>query len=119
MHIKSGGTDVSGKSPFAGAESPGTTKTLNSGSYVLSESDGPSGYAATISGACNSSTGAVTLGPGDTKTCTITNDDIAPKLTVIKHVVNNNGGTATASQGTMHITSGVADVTGQSPFAAA
>src|SRR5205814_7462514 len=41
MHIKSGGTDVSGKSPFAGAESPGTTKTLNSGSYVVSESSEP------------------------------------------------------------------------------
>src|SRR5436190_3272881 len=77
MHIKSGGSDVTGKSPFAGAESPGTTRTLNAGSYAVSESDGPSGYAATISGDCNSSTGAVTLGPGDNKTCTITNDDFA------------------------------------------
>jgi hypothetical protein len=30
-------------------------------------------------------------------TCTVTNNDIAPTLTVIKHVVNDNGGTALAS----------------------
>ena len=34
---------------------------------------------------------------GQTKTCTVTNDDIAPKLIVIKHVVNDNGGTAVAA----------------------
>jgi hypothetical protein len=77
MHIKQGGSDVAGKSPFAGAESPGTTRVLQAGGYVVSESDGPNGYAASISGACNSSTGAVTLGPGDRKTCTITNNDFA------------------------------------------
>ena len=114
MHVKSGGSDVSG-SPFPGAESPGTTKTLSSGSYVVSESGGPSGYAATISGDCSGS-GAVTLSPGQNKTCTITNNDIAPGLTVIKHVVNDNGGSATASQWSMHVKSGGSDVSG-SPFA--
>jgi hypothetical protein len=118
MHIKQGGTDVSGKSPFAGAEA-GTQRTLNAGPYVVSESDGPSGYAPTISGDCNASTGAVTLAIGQNKTCTITNDDIAPKLTVIKHVINDNGGSATASQFTMHIKQGGTDVSGKSPFAGA
>ena len=33
---------------------------------------------------------------GETKTCTVTNDDQAAKLTVIKHVINDNGGTAVA-----------------------
>src|SRR5205085_1599000 len=76
MHIKQGGSDVSSKSPFAGEESPGTQRTLNAGSYVVSESDGPNGYAASISGACAAS-GAVSLAPGDSKTCTITNNDFA------------------------------------------
>jgi len=40
-------------------------------------------------------TGALfTVGPGKTVTCTITNDDIAPTLTLIKNVVNDNFGTA-------------------------
>lgn len=37
--------------------------------------------------------GSISLTYGDNKTCTITNDDIAPKLTVIKHVTNDNSGT--------------------------
>ena len=34
------------------------------------------------------------LPPGGEATCTVTNNDIAPKLIVIKHVINDNGGTA-------------------------
>jgi hypothetical protein len=41
--------------------------------------------------------------PGGTYTCTITNDDVAPTLTVIKHVINNNGGSAAASAWTMNV----------------
>src|SRR5205814_1022091 len=41
---------------------------------------------------------------GQTKTCTVTNDDIAPKLIVIKHVINDNSSTATASNCTMSVT---------------
>jgi hypothetical protein len=44
---------------------------------------------------------SITLGVGDTATCTITNDDIQPKLIVIKHVV---GGPAVASNFTMTVT---------------
>ena len=117
MHIRSGGTDVAGKSPFAGSAA-GTTRTLTAGAYTVGETGGPAGYAASISGACTT-TGAVTLAVGDTKTCTITNDDVAPTLTVIKHVINDNGGTATASNFTMHIRSGSVDVAGKSPFAGA
>ena len=36
-----------------------------------------------------------------TKTCTITNDDNSPRLIVIKHVINDNGGTAVAGDFTM------------------
>jgi Prealbumin-like fold domain len=93
---------VTGSSPspasFPGAESPGTDVTINAGAYSVGET-GPSGYAASYSADCTGS-----LSVGQTKTCTVTNDDIGPKLIVIKHVINDNGGTATASNFTMAVT---------------
>ncbi|MFH1867266.1 MAG: hypothetical protein ABIJ81_04265, partial [Patescibacteria group bacterium] len=68
----------------------GQTETLIAGIYTISETNQP-GYAATFSGDC-SSNGQVTVVAGQTKTCTITNNDIQPKLTVVKQVVNDNGG---------------------------
>src|SRR5207247_2111531 len=65
---------------FPGAESPGTTVALNAGSYSVGET-GPSGYAASNSADCSGS-----IAIGETKTCTITNNDVQPKLVVIKHV---------------------------------
>jgi hypothetical protein len=38
--------------------------------------------------------GTVTLAPGDDISCTITNDDIGPKLTLFKSVTTDNGGNA-------------------------
>ncbi len=73
----------------------GTPASFNAGAYVVSET-GPSGYSATFSGDCSSS-GAITLQNGESKVCNITNDDIAPRLTVTKTVVNNNGGNAVVS----------------------
>ena len=52
------------------------------GSYTVSES-GVSGYEATLSGNCDE-LGEVTLNEGDNLTCTITNDDIAPNITLVK-----------------------------------
>jgi alpha-tubulin suppressor-like RCC1 family protein len=57
---------------FPGAGVPGTTVTLDAGAYSVSES-GPSGYSATASADC---TGNITA--GQTKTCTITDDDRPP-----------------------------------------
>jgi hypothetical protein len=102
IHVKSGSSDVSG-SPQAGAGSPGTSYTLDAGTYTVSE-DSFAGYNATFSGDCNSS-GSVTLVAGGSKTCTITNNDIAAvvatsttgTITVIKTVVNDDGGTMVAS----------------------
>jgi hypothetical protein len=54
---------------FAGAEAPGTTVTLDAGSYAVTET-GPSGYTRSDSADC---TGSIAV--GQTKTCTITNDD--------------------------------------------
>lgn len=100
LHVKLSGTDVSG-SPAAGTSAPGTLYSLNAGTYTVSE-DANSLYTQSFSGDCDSG-GLVTLSPSEDKTCTITNDDIAPivvpttHLIVIKHVINDNGGTALAN----------------------
>ena len=52
------------------------------------------GYAAGDWGGDCAADGSVTLALDQDATCTITNDDISPTLTVIKTVVNDNGGTA-------------------------
>ncbi len=83
---------------FGGSES-GTTITVQPGAFSVTESGGDAGYAQTSAVGCTG-----TIAAGDSKTCIITNDDIAPTLNVIKHVVNNNGGSALASAWTMNVT---------------
>ena len=76
------------------------------GTYTLTESNGPTGYTQTnlqCSGATLTGN-RITLANGDSATCTFTNNDVAPQLTVIKTVVNDNGGTAVASAWTMNVT---------------
>ena len=84
---------ATGPTGFSGTT--GVSQTVQAGSYDLSES-GPVGYSASdwscTSGEVDGDT--VSLQAGDDITCTITNDDISPTLTVIKTVVNDNGGTA-------------------------
>ncbi len=75
LHVKSGGTDVS-ESPQAGTASPGTQYALSASTYTVSE-DSNSSYTAAFSGDCDA-TGNVTLTAGQNKTCTVTNNDIAP-----------------------------------------
>jgi uncharacterized repeat protein (TIGR01451 family) len=84
------GANVS-QSSFAGAESPGTTVTLNAGSYSVDEG-AHDGYAKTLSADCS---GSIAL--GEHKTCTITNDDQPGTLVVKKVVINDNGGTKKAT----------------------
>jgi hypothetical protein len=74
--MKINGIVVQGTNPFPGAESPGTTRTVSAGSYNVTET-GPSGYIAVPSAGCSG-----TIAPGETKTCTILNHDIAPRLTI-------------------------------------
>ena len=66
---------VTGSSPapasFAGSET-GTTVTLSAGSYGVDE-DAIAGYAKSFGAGC-----AGTIASGETKTCTITNDDLLP-----------------------------------------
>jgi uncharacterized repeat protein (TIGR01451 family) len=96
-------TTISGVSTVnptaSGAESPGVDNILTTvGSYSVDEG-AHDGYSKTLSADC---TGTIAL--GQTKTCTITNDDIAPQLTVIKHVINDNGGSAVSGDFTMNVT---------------
>jgi len=87
MHI----TGTVGTFDFAGS-SIGTNVVVNAGNYVVTEDPniGPNfGYQSGLSADC---TGTVTS--GETKICTIINDDVAPTLTLVKNVTNNNGGTA-------------------------
>jgi len=66
---------------------------VSTGAHVVSET-GVTGYQATIGGDCNAA-GNVTVGAGENKACTITNDDISSSITLIKSVVNDDGGTLT------------------------
>src|SRR5439155_11156328 len=69
-----------------------TTMTLTSvGSYSVAESAHP-GYDATFSTDCTD-----TIALGETKTCTVTNDDQPAHLVINKTVVNNDGGSLTAA----------------------
>ena len=75
---------------------------LQADTWALSET-GPSGYSASgwvcVGGTQSGSN--ITVGIGGEATCTITNDDIAPKLHLRKVVVNDNGGTATVADFTL------------------
>ena len=76
-----GGTLVVADFPLfvdGGAVTSGATNTYLAGVHTVSETGDP-GYAGTIGGDC-AADGTITLAVGDTATCTITNDDIAPVL---------------------------------------
>ena len=60
----------------------GQATTTSIGQHMVSEDQLP-GYSATFGGDCDVD-GKVTLAPGENKTCTITNDDMAADLTVEK-----------------------------------
>jgi len=67
----------------------GVPKNVAVGAHNVSEV-GLFGYLATVSGDCNTS-GDVTVASGESKNCTITNDDIPPSITLVKNV---SGGSA-------------------------
>jgi hypothetical protein len=76
-----------GGNSFPGVESPGTDKTLSTvGSYNVIE-QGPPGYGATFSADCTG-----TIASGQTKTCTITNDDKPGTIIVKKNTKPANTG---------------------------
>ena len=88
---------------FKGADTPGIEVTLAPGAYSVTETGGPAGYTGSFSAAC---TGTIAL--GETKTCTVTNDDQPAKLIVKKIVINDNGGTKTAADFSFKVNNGSA-----------
>lgn len=100
------GTNLTSSS-FAGSEA-GTTVSLDPGAYSADETNtGPSGYTESRTDSCDSANSGVgDLAYGDTRTCTITNDDQPASLTIVKHVVNDDGGSAAAGDFTMDVTAG-------------
>ncbi len=117
--IDNGGTAVdtawtltaTGNTNISGAEGNGsvTNAVVTPGTYALGETGGPSGYSASLyscakNGGSPVVSNSISLVDGDNAVCTITNDDIAPSLIVIKDVINDNGGTLGASAFTMNVT---------------
>jgi Prealbumin-like fold domain len=85
------GVTASGGNTWTGTVAPGLDKTLTTvGAYNVTE-NAFSGYTASFSADCSG-----TIALGQTKTCTVTNDDDAAHLIIIKQVINDNGGTAVA-----------------------
>ncbi len=81
-------------SEFPGPVSPGTTFSIGATSYKVTETPA-SGYTAYYSSDCEGS-----VSNGEVKTCTVTNNDQPPKVTVIKNVV---GGSKTAGDFVMQV----------------
>jgi hypothetical protein len=106
--------DGTGTNDHSGAG--GFDKDVDADTYALSESTGPAGYAA---GSFNCGAGpvaSVTLALGESKTCTINNNDIPPRLHLRKIVVNDHGGTATEANFTLMANgTGSNDLSGTSP----
>jgi uncharacterized repeat protein (TIGR01451 family) len=83
----------------------GTVLVINAGPYAVTE-DEDAGYVASYAN-CQG-----TIAAGETKTCTVTNDDRTPgdplpttgTLVVIKQVVNDNNGTKRSNDFTLHVT---------------
>ena len=107
-------TDFQGK--INGNNVPwGSAQTLTAGSFTASETNLPNYTASSWGGDC-AADGSITLAYGDSKTCTITNNDNAPILHLRKVVVNDNGGTATLANFTLTANgTGANDISGTSP----
>ena len=106
-----GSNDLSGTSPVDSGAG------LQADTWALSETS-VAGYSASawscVGGTQNGSN--ITVGIGGEATCTITNNDIAPKLHLRKVVVNDNGGTATVANFTLTANgTGSNDLSGTSP----
>ena len=90
-----------------------TISGLSAGAYTLREDDvagyGEGTWSCTTGGTVTDSSinlGSVTLANGANVTCTITNDDQAASLTLVKRVVNDNGGSKTVADFNLATTAG-------------
>ena len=89
------------------AVTSGVPLTVTPGGYTVSEVSLP-GYAASgWSGDC-SPNGSISLNEGDNAVCEITNDDVPnTTITLIKHVINDDGGTYEVSDFTLRVNAAV------------
>uniref|UniRef100_UPI0028AC37B9 DUF7507 domain-containing protein n=1 Tax=Pseudoxanthomonas mexicana TaxID=128785 RepID=UPI0028AC37B9 len=99
-----------------------TSAAVPAGTYALSETGGPAAYTASTwscvkNGGAAVSANSISLVGNDVATCTITNNDQAATLTLVKTVVNDNGGTATVTSFPLTAT-GPTTITGVSGTAA-
>ena len=104
---------ATGTGGFSGTGSPATGTDASISAYVtagiqynLSESGGPAGYSSTDVWVCTGngtfvSPDKITITNGQTATCTITNNDLDPTLTLVKAVTNDNGGNAQPTDWTL------------------
>jgi hypothetical protein len=88
----------------------GVAQNIQPGTYKAREDQLPGYTASDWSGDC-AADGTITLAPGDNKTCHITNNDNpeipnAAVLTVIKTVINDDGGTAVVGDFKLFVTQG-------------
>src|SRR5204863_324035 len=89
-----GPTPISGEvSGTAGANNVA----VNAGTYTLSEVTAAGYTASAWSCVGGNNSSPLTLGLAGSATCTISNDDKPAKLTLVKVVTNNSGGTKTVS----------------------
>src|SRR3989339_812368 len=95
-----GPTSISGPGA-AGSTDVVSGGTFDAGAYSVTEPVVPAGYLQTGSGNCSG-----TILAGETKTCTITNNDIAPQLIVNKIIINDNGRTKVIADFPLFVDSG-------------
>src|SRR5204862_456042 len=111
-----GTNDITGVSGAAAV----TNAAVNADTFALSETN-IAGYTASawVCAPIAASGSNVTLALGQSTTCTISNDDDQPHLTLVKVVTNNSGGTKTISDFPLTANgTGANDITGVSGAAA-
>lgn len=97
------------------AVSDGVAYAVTPGAHTAGETLLPGYTAGAWGGDCDVNAG-VTVALGETKTCTITNNDIPPQLHLRKVVINDNGGNATVANFTLTANgAGANDLSGTSP----
>ena len=100
--VRLAGVDVP-TSPQSGSET-GTTYLLPAASYSVAAGGVP-GYTYAVTGDC-AQDGSITLPLSQARSCTVTANDVAPRLTVVTQVVNDHGGAASPSGFTVHVRRG-------------
>ncbi|WP_394537472.1 hypothetical protein PRJ39_14980 [Lysobacter enzymogenes] len=101
--------NAAGPTPISGAHGAAavTNAAVSAGTYTLSETGGPAGYAASayscsIDGGAAVAGNSLTLANGQSAVCAITNDDQPARLTLQKNVINDSGGTVQRTAWTLN-----------------